>query len=215
MHRKKVAIFLGGRVKTTKYDVVIKNLKQFIELYDTTFFCSLNESAHEISSTERLCNDLNIKPECLNIEITKEPDILNTFSKRPESSFHRTWSMYYHNKRCFELIQSYQEKYKITFDAIVKYRGDISSNYPLIIVENINSNTTVYIPTGADWGGINDQVAYGNIASMEKYCKYSDFIIEYCGTDKVIFHPETLLKHHLSKCGLKVERINYSYELSK
>lgn len=214
MQRKKVAIFFGGRVTTRQYDSVIKNLRKFEELYDTTFFCSLNDSVHDIFSTERLCKDLNITSECLNIEVTKEPDVIHTFYKSPESSFQRTWSMYYHNKRCFELIKSYQQKYKITFDAVVKYRADLSSNDALIIMDNM-AQSTVYIPKDSDWGGINDQVAYGNPESMEEYCKCSDFIIEYCEKDKIKFHPETLLKHHLSKSGLKVERFNYHYKISK
>jgi len=213
MQRKKVAVFFAGRITTGQYDLVIKNLKQFEELYDTTFFCSLNESVYDHSFTERLCKDLNITPERVNIEVTQEPPIIHTFSKRLDTCFHRTWSMYYHNKRCFDLIQTYQQKYGITFDAVVKYRADLSSNNPLIINDNIQPNT-VYIPVGLDYGGTNDQVAYGNPGSMEQYCKCSDFIIQYC-RNKVLFHPETLLKHHLSKCGLQIERFNYPYRISK
>ena len=73
MQRKRIAIFFGGRITTHQYDLVIKNLKGFENLYDTTFFCSLNDSVHDVLSTERLCKDLNITSECLNIEVTKEP----------------------------------------------------------------------------------------------------------------------------------------------
>ena len=53
------------------------------------------------------------------------------------------------------------------FDVVMKWRSEIIFNN-LFNIENILDNT-IYIPIGKDWGGINDQVAYGNLNSMTFY----------------------------------------------
>lgn len=219
----KVAIFFGGRVTTNQYNTVITNLKRFLTLHDTTFFCSLNESINEPVFTHTFCDDLNISNKYikriypslrLNIEATVEPKELYKYPKRLDTSYHRTFSMFYHNKRCIELIEEYQKHHKMTFDIIIKYRGDLASDENMEIVDSLCQNT-VYIPNCSDWGGMNDQIAYGNFESMKQYCMCVDNLLTYCADDKKEYHPETLLKHHIERCGLNVIRFPYNYRILK
>jgi hypothetical protein len=54
----------------------------------------------------------------------------------------------------------------------------------------------VYIPEGQDYGGLNDQFAFGDYAAMKYYCSMYDRIDEYWNAG-CKFHPETLLAYHL------------------
>lgn len=214
-NKKNIAIFLPGRIKTSQIELVINNLKQFTKQYNVFFFISVNKSANDDNYNKQFFNKLNNAHVnmYLNIEDTKEPDELHKFPKKSETSYERCYSMFYHNKRCFELLEKFQKRSNVKFHAIVKYRGDISSP-KLMDISDTPLDDTIYIPDGADWGGINDQIAYGTSEAMRKYCNCVDSILEYCA-DGVIFHPETLLRHHIIKINLKIQRYQYDYKISK
>lgn len=54
----------------------------------------------------------------------------------------------------------------------------------------------VYIPEGQDYGGLNDQFAFGDYGAMMWYTRLYDHIDSYWESG-VKFHPETLLAYHL------------------
>jgi hypothetical protein len=54
----------------------------------------------------------------------------------------------------------------------------------------------VYIPEGQDYGGLNDQFAFGDYGAMKYYSELYDYIDSYWEAG-CRFHPETLLAYHL------------------
>lgn len=69
------------------------------------------------------------------------------------------------------------------------------------LIDDILTNNSFYIPSGGCWvNGWNDQFAIGKYHAMNCYLDIYDSIVHYYEKDRVIFHPETLLKHHL-KCN--------------
>jgi hypothetical protein len=65
----------------------------------------------------------------------------------------------------------------------------------------------IYIPTHYDYlKGINDRFAFGDSKKMDIYSSlYKRF--EYYGkVEEVLFHPETMLKHHLDKNDIFIKR---------
>lgn len=212
----KIAVLLTGRLHPKKFDKdnINKNINT-IKLIgdDITIFCSLNKSIEISEYTHKFREDFNITDEQINIEDTQEPSELYKYPKAPASNYHRVYSMFYHNKRAFELLEKYKTKYNIEFSVIIKFRGDLKSN-SVISLNNILDNSSVYIPNGFDYGGINDQIAFGNFEAMKVYCNCVDEIINYC-KNRIKFHPETLLKHHLDKNNIKINRFNYSYNIIK
>jgi hypothetical protein len=54
----------------------------------------------------------------------------------------------------------------------------------------------VYIPEGQDYGGFNDQFAFGDYGAMKYYSELYEYFDQYWN-DGVRFHPETMLRHHL------------------
>ena len=81
--------------------------------------------------------------------------------------------------------------------------------------EELNIHTlkpnTVYIPSGNDYGGYNDRMAYGNFESMKKYCTTIDFM----NNTSQISQPEWALKQNLELVKLNIERFIYNTELHK
>jgi hypothetical protein len=181
-------------------------------------------SAWDLESLEFL-KTFNLSEDQYNIEKTIVPEILYSFKKRPETIIANTYSMFYHNKRCFDLIEKYYQK----FDIIIRFRADIHSPEVLPIL-NIKPNT-IYIPKGQDpfEGTINDQVAYGDFNSIKIYCEVVNNIIAFCNCNKpqliksfnsiinknTLFHPETLMKKQLDVCRLNIIRFDYTYNLDK
>lgn len=212
----KIAVLLTGRLHPKKFDKdnINKNINT-IKLIgdDITIFCSLNKSIEISEYTHKFREDFNITDEQINIEDTQEPSELYKYPKAPASNYHRVYSMFYHNKRAFELLEKYKTKYNIEFSVIIKFRGDLKSN-SVISLNNILDNSSVYIPNGFDYGGINDQIAYGNFDIMKNYCELGNGNVEKLHLEKNIrYHPETLLFHHLKSYNISITRPNFSYNL--
>lgn len=112
-----------------------------------------------------------------------------------------------------ELIKKHQEKNNIVFDIIIKYRSEIQSN-DILQLDHLIEENKIYIPRDYDWGGINDQIGYGDFNSMYTYSNcYKNFF----GYAKEInqYHPESILYCHIKNSNLSVEKVNFRYRLNK
>jgi hypothetical protein len=208
----KIALFCSGRIYSQCLEEQIKHFKKIQQTYDTTIFVSLNKKVHCEKYDKTFFKALGIPKECINIEKIKTPECLYNYKKREESSYDNCYSMYYHNKRCWNLIKKYKLKYNINFDIVLKYRADLFSQdvinlqYPLY--------NEIYIPIINNWLGKNDQIAYGSEKVMEFYCKCVDDIVDMCDQG-VLFNPEILLNSYLNIDGLNIKHFNYNYDLVK
>lgn len=115
-------------------------------------------------------------------------------------------SMYYSIFRSNKLKIEYEQKNKMNFDCCVRMRfdSDIKDDFN---IKNYDLNL-LNIPQGKDWGGINDQFAFGNSGDMDKY---SNVIYGIVGD---IYHPETILMNHLHANKINVSRINLKVEIN-
>jgi hypothetical protein len=220
------AIFFSGRIRGFQY---LDTLRLIKEKYNPTFFCSLNEETitDEISL---FFKTFNLSEDQYNIEKTIVPPIYFTLTKCPVTNVANTYSMFYHNKKCFELIERYPQK----FDVIIKFRADIDAPMPLEI-SLVNPNT-VYIPFSHYWestddyyGGTNDQIAYGDFNTMKLYCGAVDNILKFCygyntamigslnkitNKDKIWFHPESINGKQIRYSNLSIVGFKYKFILS-
>ena len=212
------AIYFSGRIKNTtvfeqhlnyiskvRDDIVSKG-------YSVTLFCSLNENDKNEECLNKFIDKFSVTPECINLEETRNPEELFMYKKAHETNIYNTYSMYYHNYKCMTLIEKYSKQHNITFNLVIKLRSDLQSKSPFLIEDTINEKS-IYIPNGNDWGGINDQIAYGDFESMKIYSNCVHYIPHMCETG-TRFHPETLLNTYLLK-RLNIYRYNYSYGLFK
>lgn len=203
----KIAIFFSGRIKG--YEHTFPHLKSIIDKYNPVFFTSLNQES-ENEYTKTFCEKFNIKTDQINYEKTILPDSL----KDVNSGSHvlNTYSMFYHNYKAFCLIEKYQTSHNIHFDVVVKYRAEINSSD--VLKFNETENDKLYIPNGLDYGGTNDQIAYGNFDVMKKYCELGNGNVEKLHLEKKTrYHPETLLCHHIKSSNLSLIRPTFSYQL--
>jgi hypothetical protein len=214
----KVAIFFSGRVKG--FEAVKDHLEKFKREYSADFYVSCG--SHE-ESFHNFIKEFSIEESRCKFEEVKIPKEFKTLRKATETKLENCSSMFFHNKNCIELIKGSG----IPYDIVVKYRADINSdkildlrssktnlkrlnfNYPIypIVQEN-----TVYIPKGNDFGGLNDQIAYGDLCAMEKYCAVFSNIVKICN-DGHRFHPETLVMRNLERERVNVARFDYTWSL--
>jgi hypothetical protein len=74
---------------------------------------------------------------------------------------------------------------------------------------------TLYIPCGEDHCGINDQIAYGNFDSMERYCNIFDNTIFLLESKLSIPHPESLHHANIKYNNLQVTRFFLDYVIDR
>lgn len=202
----RVAILFSGRIKHYRenYDNILSNIIQNNQV--DIFLSHSPELNEDLEDFIRLYKPIIVLNDKIGyFDYTKYP-------KRDKNQGHNTMCMFVNRLRVFQLLRNYMKEKNVFYDAILSYRLDIIAQDKIDWSE-IDSNT-LYIPAKNDYGGINDQIAYGSINVMKKYMTiYNDLnnILE----DGCIFHPESLLKKYLEKCRLIIERIRFRYEITR
>ena len=118
----------------------------------------------------------------------------------PETSIRNVWNMLHNMFVGFSLMPK-------DADIIVRNRTDIILSGPCNYEQYDVSERAVFIPSGNDyWTGINDQFAFGNPEVMRDYFKLYLSMQKYYD-EGCRFHPESLLKYHLDRQGIKIVRL--------
>lgn len=211
----RIAIFFSGRVGDRNLVELLK-IKQYYK--EVVFFMSVNEIAQTQKELETVKNILNMCDLQINVEKMEYPEYIYKLKSRKESNPERVYSMFYHNFKAFLLIQNYQKKMECDFDIIMKYRDDIipKADNIIHIFSKMKDENKLYIPICYQYCGINDQIAIGNNRVMEKYSSAFKMFKQYTQeNDEFILNPEIILKYHIKKVGIDVEKIKFSYTLQK
>ena len=183
-----VAVLFCGRVRG--YKASLEWFRAFKKKYNADFYASVNASNDEYH--RQFCMDMGIK------RARFEPNGMS-----------HTRSMYYNQGCAFDLMYGRQ------YDVVVYARADMvpAETLDLGPAFNPESRGSVFIPSGCDYiSGLNDQLAFGGCEEMSRYCSLYANIDTYASI--VGEHPETLLKHHLTRTGLTVHRFPFSYSLN-
>lgn len=198
----------SGRIKS--YEDSVEWFRTQLSKFDIDTFISINGVLDKYH--QDFIDQCNVK--LAHFEEYKLPYDEKLFSgrKRHETSIYNFHSMWYNRKKCVELVEQYQKMKGIKYDVIVQFRADIISRHDFIV--RCTGDNDVTIPIGNDWGGVNDQIAYGNVLAMKVYATLYDNIRTYVLDDGVTFHPETLNKHHINKLGLVLHREKFHYYLN-
>ena len=213
--KKRIAIFLSGRISGYRNYINLKNILKIKEKYTPIFFISLNSEVEDPIYTEIVRKILDVDDSRFRSFYTETPFEILGFSKMPETNFFNSYSQFKHNNECIKMIENHQVKNNFMFDTVVKYRMDAEPTTDKIIDLDFYEENTCFIPEGQDWrDGLNDQIAYGDFKTMKKYCGLIENIRILCESG-VVFHPETLLANHLQKEGVKIKRFIYNYRLLK
>lgn len=119
--------------------------------------------------------------------------------KVPENTYYQTMRQWHCGFIGFCLIPQ-------GYDIYVRIRPDIVLSGPINFADYDCSGKTIYIPQGNDFGGINDQFAFGNHEVMKIY--YSIYQTHHeLWHEGATFHSEGMQLANLNKHGVNIVRI--------
>ena len=159
-------------------------------------------------------------PSLLTSKVAKPPEKfgdLSSYTCHPQSNSHNVMCMWVNRQRVFQDMRDYMIKNNVWYDLVVCTRLDTWCYEALNVSKYDNlSDTEIYVPNGCDWGGLNDQFAFGNYYAMEKYMMlYSNMrpILDILMTSIGYYGPEPILKVNIELNELTVHRFPLYYKL--
>ncbi len=213
---KHIAVLISGRLKCHE-ECLLPQLRTFLihnqEVWIDVFLAINDAKEKELEYTRMMDVPFISGINCENFECPES--YLNHPRKNKETNAYNCLSMFYNNKKVFKMMTDFALENNINYDIVLKYRPDISNNPRLPLYKNVEiKENTIYIPDKYHWGGINDQIAFGDLESMQKYCNVFDDIYNQLDNDeKYRLHPETMLMMGLQKAMLDIIVFKYDYEL--
>lgn len=117
--------------------------------------------------------------------------------KMPEGTVYQTLRQWQCNFVAFSIVPS-------DFDVYVRIRPDLRFDSPLVFQKP--EPKTIYIPQGMDYGGINDQFAYGDYDTMKQYYLVFDHYHHLWRDKGVVFNSEVMQLANLKDKGIEIVR---------
>jgi hypothetical protein len=220
-----VAICLSGAIKFIDNGLFTINklsntydTKLFIHSWKIQDFANFNSNSWSAQPTREFVNyqdhhSENVFDRYKYESILVEPyedketyfrDIFDTIKfNRYERSDLGILSMFYSLHQSNLLKKQYEENNNIKFDCVIRMRSDSFIKHDLTL-ENYNLNN-LNVPCGCDWGGINDQFAFGNSYIMDLYSEVFNNIKT---IKRSIYHGETILRESVELYNINVDRPN-------
>jgi len=202
-----IAVIVYGRLNkcAEHYDNIIHSLGTNNNI---DFFVSSD------NSSESLLNDFFrlYKPVMyVNSPILYNVDLGNYPGKPPETNIHNMTCHFINKQRVFMLLEKHINTINVQYDCVVSLRIDcvFQSNFDFNCLED----NTIYIPSGYDYDGINDQVAYGKIDVMKKYNSING--VDLLEKNLSIPHAESLNYANLKFYKLNIVRPCINYYLDR
>lgn len=122
-------------------------------------------------------------------------------------------SMFYSIFKANQLKRIYEETNNFTYDVVIRTRPDVLYKSDLDIPLNMKKEK-IYIPVFGDFGGLNDQIAFGSSQVINKYCDTFNRVEELLNY-KAWMNPEVLTRTNLEILRIGVNRINLDYSLMR
>jgi|688.fasta_scaffold06238_22 hypothetical protein len=118
-------------------------------------------------------------------------------------------SMFYSIYKSNMLKIKYEKDNNVEFDCVIRMRSD-SLLINNIALEEYDMNN-LNIPSGRDWGGLNDQFAFGNSNVMNLYSETFNNIKK---IHRNVYHPETILKQSIELYDINIDRPNIEISIN-
>jgi hypothetical protein len=206
----RIAILIYGRLND--FSINYKYIMYALSNYDSVdFFCSSdNSDESHLYEFIDICKPIDY----INDKIsTDEFKYFYDFPKHPSTNIDNMICHFINKNRVYNLLFKYIEANNKHYDIIMYLRADLKI-YEKFNFEHPKDNN-IYIPLGADFGGINDQIAYGNLDVMKIYA-YLIFKCELLISNHLtLVHPETLTLANLIYNKLTINRFSLVYHIQK
>ena len=216
----KIAICISGSIKNTKSLNYINNIRS---KYDTKIFIhtwDIRNKKEFDDTTWSKANNLELEKI---IDFNADKILIENFSNKlsylnrifNEANFKDkirqdigTISMYYSIFKSNQLKIDYEKENSMIFDCVIRSRFDSNVQQQFDFIENADL-TQINIPHGRDWGGLNDQFAFGNSYQMNIY---SDLINNLPSINNS-YHSETMLRSYVNNTNLAINRCNLEVKI--
>lgn len=121
----------------------------------------------------------------------------------PETNVENVVRMYRGIRRCNDMKLRRELTERFRYDHVIRTRADVQLASTLELGKFMPlTREFIVFPENGHWrGGLNDQFAFGASEKMDLYSLVIDYIPEHCGNG-CPFHPETLLRFHLTRMGI-------------
>lgn len=192
----RVAVVFSGRA--TCYDEAYEWYSKLSDKYEVDFYCSINT---ELNDYYRGFLEL------YSIKKYRFGTMDDLKHETPDLHTVHVKSMFYNLKEAVDMVSLSD------YDVILYARADMMTTDDIDLSVAKDLDNVVFIPNGFDYGGINDQLAFGSPSAMFKYSHLYDLIPEYVVNGKYTFNAETTLRNHLESVGLEVRRFDLQYYL--
>jgi hypothetical protein len=118
----------------------------------------------------------------------------------PETNIENVVRMYRGIRRCNDMKLRRELAHRARYDHVIRTRAEVQLASPLDLGKFMPlTREFIVFPENGHWrGGLNDQFAFGASDKMDIYSLVIDYIPEHCGNG-CPFHPETLLRFHLTR----------------
>jgi hypothetical protein len=143
----------------------------------------------DVSDSLSLYNPKNYIVTRVDDPVSYSVDPVCRMYKASETDVDGVFSMWSNLKKAFDLVGS-------DYDCVIKGRYDIKFSAPLQL-KSLDMRC-LNIPEGGDWrGGMFDMFAVSSYQNMKHYCSLIDFLNQYNRDERILFHPEIMLRHHI------------------
>jgi hypothetical protein len=209
---KRVAILFCGRVKAWQhcFDRFKHHILQPLHNAGYEYDGFLSHSSKELTDDTRdfiqnynIVSYQTIIPDISSITVPLDP---HKYYKRSP------YVMYYHWKNAFHLAEEYSITNGFHYDLVIYMRADQYFNSDLNILDRLDS-TAIYIPSGNDWTGLNDQFAMGSFENMKIFTSLYDNVHLIYSTTGIPFHTETYVKLFTKHVNMNIQRFQLDYIL--
>ena len=200
----KVAVIFYGRI--SKFRETYHSFSRvFGETNPDIFYSCDNEDEIYISEFKELYRPIAVCNEKINYSVN--------FGVYPglesQTNIHNMTCHFINKMRVFELMEKYVKESGTVYDLVLSTRLDIIYISPIILSEP--ANNCIYIPDGWDYSGLNDQIAYGNMAVMDIYMNIFINTELFLKKNKSKPHPESLNNYNIIYNGIDVVRFPLKY----
>ena len=144
-----------------------------------------------------------------NEKITYNCDLSIYPNKQAVTNIHNMTCHFINKMRVYKLL----EEYKHDYDIVLSLRIDLVIHTKIKF--NKPEDNTIYVPDCYDYGGLNDQMAYGNFISMGKYMNIFKNVIYLLDSKKSPPHPESLTLANIVLNDLKLFRFKLAYFIER
>lgn len=200
----RIAVCLSGaeRLESHALTHLVRNLPAGAEIDCYCFFWEGGPLSDEAALTDLIGRKAEGRLRHLEVQVGRnfQAGFDMTVMTYPETNVENVIRMYQGIRRCNDMKLRRELTLGFRYDHVIRTRADVQLASPLDLAKFMPlTREFIVFPENGHWrGGLNDQFAFASSEKMDIYSLVIDYIPEHCGNG-CPFHPETLLRFHLTR----------------